>query len=677
MNSTNQYPNANDRNNSKPKVYKLLKKKNTLTNDNQVNQNKENVKNESLNIKKALNTTSYGVYKHTQGELRDRILEKLNDNKANINTEFKDSNNIQHMNHSNYSPPINSNSLYPFTVKKESSKSPIHFGNHLRTRSTNLETNYLPSIKDNYRNFNLKEKQLRYGEYISNNKTEPYKINYSSSKYIKNDNSFISLKNKNDNRVYHYQNSQKFSNSNNNNKRGNSLNQLKKPQLYNIQKKNPLNMNLNITDDNSNSFNALNNNSFNNSIIKRPNDPFKRTLSSDPDNVFNNQNGLNSISEQINNLIKKNDVRSIEKKEIKNLIDTRKFSILDIGNHSNIAALQLQSNKEISKNNSLEVYSSNSINENEIHNPFMSQNTNLNVIDDIYNLNNLNQFKIEHENFEKLNSLSQYQTNLLIQLKNTGLNIDLSAISKMHTETKNSNSVPSNKISDTLKQDSNSLNMNRKKTDLTNISNNSNINVNVSKIIPKARKSEDNIFKRDDESIFCKTLLTEMISRKAIKIRNNINSLKDNRLKSIYIAMESNMLGITKKIKLIISIPPIFNMLKDYLLKNTISSIQFYIKQIDDKIGNKESIRDELSNWSYKPSTSTLISYNLINKEFEKDLIKNLLISKEVDILFKIILIVFSVEEQISNENTMIKIYSKYKTDGFSKFLYNYRKPIS
>lgn len=676
MNSTNHYPNANDRNNSKPKVYKLLKKKNTLSNDNQVSQNKENAKNESLNIKKALNTTTYGVYKQTQGELRDRILEKLNDNKANINTDFKDSNNIQHTNHSNYSPPINNNnSFYPFTVKKESSKSPINFGNHLRTRSTNLETNYLPSIKDNYRNFNLKEKQLRYGEYISNNKTEPYKINYSSSKYIKNDKSFISLKNKNDNTVYHYQNSQKFSNSNNNNKRGNSLNQFKKPLFYNNQKK--INVNLNITDDNSNSFNAINNNSFNNSIIKRPNDPFKRTLSSDPDNVFNNQNGLNSISEQINSMIKKNDVRSIEKKEIKNLIDTRKFSILDIGNHSNLAALQLQSNKEISKNNSLEVYSSNSINENEIHNPFMSQNTNLNVIDDIYNLNNLNQFKIEHENFEKLNSLSQYQTNLLIQLKNTGLNIDLSAISKMQFETKISNSVPSNKISDTLKQDSNSLNMNRKKTDLTNISNNSNINVNVSKIIPKARKSDDNIFKRDDESIFCKTLLTEMISRKAIKIRNNINSLKDNRLKAIYIAMESNMLGITKKIKLIISIPSIFNMLKDYLLKNTISAIQFYIKQIDDKIGNKESIRDELSNWSYKPSTSTLISYNLINKEFEKDLIKNLLISKEVDILFKIILIVFSVEEQISNENTMIKIYSKYKTDGFSKFLYNLRKPFS
>ena len=659
MNSPNQYPSANERNNSKPKVYKLLKKKNTLINDSNNNQNKEVSKNnESLNIKRALNTTTYGVYKQNQLDLRDRILNKLNVKKANLKNEYEEHNNQYIMNNTskNYSPPLNAvnydNLFIPLSVQKETIFKNSHFPNHLRNKSNNFETTHLPTINDNFKKFNLKnlkEKQIRYNEYVSvNKKFEPTRFNYSTSK---NEKSFISQHvnnrdnsfNKNVENKYNY----------NNNKRGYSLVNKSNHQTYNNGVNKKIGINMNIADDNSNFLKE--NNSFNHSYI-RPNDPFKRTLSSDPDIILNNQNNLNSKIHNISNVSNLNE-KITDKSNVKIPIDTRKFSILDIANHSNLVALQLQQNLNLSK--SIDVHSSGSINENEIHNPFMTNNPTTNMIDDIYNLN---QFKMEHENFEKLNSLSQYQTNLLIQLKNSGLNIDLSSISKSQPEFKNFNSSQSNKLADNTKLDSNSFNLNKKKIDF---SNQSNISNNASKIISKQGKTED--LKRDDESIFCKTLLTEMISRKAIKIKNNINCLKDSKLKAIYIAIESNMIGLSKKIKLIISIPSIYNILKDYLLKNTISSIQFYIKQIDEKIGNKESIRDELANWIYKPTTSTIISYSLINKDFEIDLIKYISLSKEVELLFKIILIVFSVDEQICNENTMIKIYAKYKTDSFSK----------
>lgn len=178
----------------------------------------------------------------------------------------------------------------------------------------------------------------------------------------------------------------------------------------------------------------------------------------------------------------------------------------------------------------------------------------------------------------------------------------------------------------------------------------------------------------NDESQFYSTLISELHMRKSIsKSKKNFSALKTSSLKAFFLMLESEFLVPNLKLKMITTVKPIYEISKETLLKDHITSLIKAVKQLDEKYPDpiKNKLRDEIANWVFKPSATSQLSLNHLTKKSEKIFSSLRMKYKEIDALFRVILLVFNVSESYNFDNTLLTLYSKFKVDGLSK-LYIY-----
>lgn len=176
----------------------------------------------------------------------------------------------------------------------------------------------------------------------------------------------------------------------------------------------------------------------------------------------------------------------------------------------------------------------------------------------------------------------------------------------------------------------------------------------------------------NDESQFYQSLLSELHTRKSVsKSKKNIKALKTPKLKAFCLMLDSEFIAPNLRLKMVTSVKPIYEISKETLLKDHISSLIKSVKQLDEKYSEqiKNKLKEEVVSWVFKPSATSQLSLNHLTKKSEKIFSALRLKSKEIDALFKVILLVFNVSESYSFENTLLALYSKFKVDGLSKLL--------
>lgn len=151
------------------------------------------------------------------------------------------------------------------------------------------------------------------------------------------------------------------------------------------------------------------------------------------------------------------------------------------------------------------------------------------------------------------------------------------------------------------------------------------------------------------------------------KLKMNLSSLKTKSLKCLYLMLESDFLTPQKRLKISITVKPIYNISKSLLLKNFIKGLMRQISHIDLKYKNIPNLKDELRGWQPKFSITTQFALNHLTRNSESIFSTLRLQHEEVDLLFKAIFILFNVNEQSNFENTMISLYSQFKVDSLSK----------
>ena len=92
------------------------------------------------------------------------------------------------------------------------------------------------------------------------------------------------------------------------------------------------------------------------------------------------------------------------------------------------------------------------------------------------------------------------------------------------------------------------------------------------------------------------------------------------------------------------------------------------INHIDLKYKDIQNLKEELRGWQPKFSLTTQFALNHLTRNSE-NIFSNLRQQhEEVDLIFKVIFLIFNVTEQSNFENTMISLYSQFKVDNLSKY---------
>lgn len=157
--------------------------------------------------------------------------------------------------------------------------------------------------------------------------------------------------------------------------------------------------------------------------------------------------------------------------------------------------------------------------------------------------------------------------------------------------------------------------------------------------------------------------------KSSTKLKMNLSMLKPKNLKCFYLMLESDFLLPQKRLKISTIVRPIYNICKSTLLKNFIKGLMRQINHIDLKYKNIPNLKEELRGWQPKFSITTQFALNHLTRNSENIFSALRLKHDEVDLIFKVIFIMFSVTEQSNFENTMISLYSQYKVDSLSKQL--------
>jgi hypothetical protein len=109
--------------------------------------------------------------------------------------------------------------------------------------------------------------------------------------------------------------------------------------------------------------------------------------------------------------------------------------------------------------------------------------------------------------------------------------------------------------------------------------------------------------------------------------------------------------------------------MKDRLLKDFITGLIKQLKQLDSKYINRQNVKEDISKWSFKLSTTTQIVLNHITKKSEESIFNQRDYSNEASIMLKILSIIFSITEEHCVKNTLISLFSKYKVNSLSKYI--------
>ena len=150
------------------------------------------------------------------------------------------------------------------------------------------------------------------------------------------------------------------------------------------------------------------------------------------------------------------------------------------------------------------------------------------------------------------------------------------------------------------------------------------------------------------------------------KVKQNLDKLLGNKSKAFYLLIESDFLIPNQRLRLCISSKIIYPLTEENLLKDFSRGLIKAYKQIENKYFNISKIKEEIIQWTFKPKMTTQISLNHLTRSFEQKLPNLINAFKEVEAIFKLILVIFNVNEQYSFQNTLLAIYSKYKVDGIS-----------
>lgn len=155
-------------------------------------------------------------------------------------------------------------------------------------------------------------------------------------------------------------------------------------------------------------------------------------------------------------------------------------------------------------------------------------------------------------------------------------------------------------------------------------------------------------------------------AKASLKINLNLGFLKFNNLKCFYLMLESDFLIPQKRLSLSLSIKPIYNISKPFLLKNFIKGLAHQITHFDQKYKSIPSIIDDLKKWQPQLSMTTQFALNHLTRSSENILSNLRHNQKEVDLMFKALFILFNINEQSNFENSLISLYSQYKVDNLS-----------
>lgn len=178
----------------------------------------------------------------------------------------------------------------------------------------------------------------------------------------------------------------------------------------------------------------------------------------------------------------------------------------------------------------------------------------------------------------------------------------------------------------------------------------------------------------NDESQLYQSLVSDIQQgRKGThKLKKEISSIKNTTLKAFTIMLESDLLTPNARLKIVTQVKPIYDICKDTLLRDYISGLVKSVKQLDEKYHEnvRLKLRDEAINWTYKATSTTQLSLNHLSKKFDQKLCTLRPKHKEIEAIFRLILVLFNVNESYSSEHTLLTVYSKFKINSLSKFNY-------